>query len=156
MVRKSKGLKYYESVGRRRGAVARVRLYIVGKDRSVVLENKKQEKFHVKTGEILLNYKPYTEVLRREEERARFLQPLRETNSSDRFAICVLVKGGGKSGQVEASVHGLARALSIVDTSEFRPILKKQGFLTRDPRVRERRKVGHGGKARRAKQSPKR
>ncbi len=64
--------------------------------------------------------------------------------------------GGGSKGQLGATVHGIARALSKLDTETLRPPLKKAGLLTRDPRKRERRKVGMGGKARRKRQSPKR
>jgi len=70
--------------------------------------------------------------------------------------ISVNVTGGGVMGQLDAVTHGIARALAKVDKEEFRPVLKKAGLLTRDSRIRERRKVGMGGKARRKKQSPKR
>lgn len=156
MARKTKGLRFYESVGRRRGAVARVRLYLVGKDKTVLIEKDKQEKVRVKAGEILINYKPFAQIITLPQDKARFQFPLTLTNSLDRFAICILVRGGGKNGQLEAAIHGLSRALSTADVTEFRPLLKKEGLLTRDPRIRERRKVGRGGKARRAKQSPKR
>ena len=59
-------------------------------------------------------------------------------------------------GQLDAVVHGIARALSLLDRDAYRAILKTAGLLTRDARAKERRKVGTGGKARRAKQSPKR
>jgi len=68
----------------------------------------------------------------------------------------VKVAGGGNSGQLDAMIQGIARALSAIDTGKFRPILKTSGLLTRDARIRQRRMVGTGGKARRAKQSPKR
>ena len=66
------------------------------------------------------------------------------------------VAGGGLSGQLDAAVLGMARALDKLDPEKFHPILRSKGYLTRDPRTRERRKVGMGGKARRKKQSPKR
>ena len=74
----------------------------------------------------------------------------------NKFAITVIVRGGGKFGQLDAMVLGIARALNQLDRDKFRPALKKQGFLTRDSITRERRIVGMGGKARRRKQSPKR
>ena len=83
------------------------------------------------------------------------MMPLKLTQNEGRFAISILTEGGGKNGQLEAIVHGLARALLLSDQG-YKVVLKKAGLLTRDPRKRERRKVGTGGKARRAKQSPKR
>ena len=77
------------------------------------------------------------------------------TNSLDRFAIVVKVNGGGKEGQLDAVSLGISRAMLKVDDAT-RLVLKKEGLLTRDARVRERRKVGTGGRARRKKQSPKR
>lgn len=84
------------------------------------------------------------------------MEPFRATNTIGKYSLTIKVEGGGKSGQLEAVVHGISRALQLLDKEKFRPILKKKGFLTRDARVRERRKVGTGGKARRKKQSPKR
>ena len=89
-------------------------------------------------------------------EKEYYSMPLKLTNSLDRFAVTVQIFGGGKKGQLDALVHGLSRALELVDKETFRPLLKKEGLLTRDPRKKERRKVGKGGKARKAKQSPKR
>jgi len=73
-----------------------------------------------------------------------------------KYYVTVKVVGGGKNGQLDAVVHGIARAFDKADREKFRPPLKRAGLLTRDARVRERRKVGTGGKARRKKQSPKR
>ena len=73
-----------------------------------------------------------------------------------KYYVTVKVVGGGKKGQLGATVHGIARALAKLDADTLRAPLKKAGLLTRDSRVRERRKVGTGGKARRKKQSPKR
>lgn len=72
-----------------------------------------------------------------------------------KYHFSAKVEGGGKSGQLDAVFHGLSRAL-VKAEPDLKPKLKKEGFLTRDARVRERRKVGTGGKARRKKQSPKR
>jgi small subunit ribosomal protein S9 len=76
--------------------------------------------------------------------------------TEDRFVTTIHVTGGGKSGQLDDIVHGISRALNLMNTEEYRPTLKAKGLLTRDPRTRERRMVGTGGKSRRAKQSPKR
>ncbi len=157
MPRKAKDIQYYESVGRRRESVARVRLYIVGKDKTAMVKGEKEkEKMKVKAGEIMVNGIEYGKKFNSLHERAALLAPLKLTGTADRFAISIHIEGGGRKGQLEASVHGLSRALNSADMDEFRPLLKKNGFLRRDPRIRERRKVGTGGKARRQKQSPKR
>ena len=103
----------------------------------------------------MINDKLSEEYFPADAEKQTLIKPLELADSIDRFAISILIRGGGKSGQLDAVVHGISRALCIVD-EEYRPLLKKEGLLTRDPRVRERRKVGKGGKARRKKQSPKR
>lgn len=151
MAPKTKNIKYYEGTGRRKEAVARVRLYITGKDKTVTLNANK-----IKAGEIYLNQKPIDQSFNRPQEKKKLFFPLRLTNNEERFAISIIVKGGGKNGQLEAIVHGMARALEKVDKEANRPTLKKNHLLTRDDRTRERRKVGTGGKARRQKQSPKR
>lgn len=138
---------YVFAVGRRKEAVARVRLY--RKD-SILWEN-----VEVKKGEVFVNKKPGFVYFGKDAERI-YRQPLIVTNADKRFAVAAMVLGGGKVGQLDAVVLGIARALDKFDKEKYRPILKKRGFLTRDPRVRERRKVGMGGKARRRKQSPKR
>ena len=148
---RKKTLEYYEAVGRRKEATARVRLYIVSRKAGVKVGD-----VYVKKGEIYVNGKPIDEIYPHEWEKNIYLKPLKLTDCVDRFAISIRVEGGGKSGQLGAIVHGLARALEKVDKQAYRPILKKEGLLTRDPRERERRKVGTGGKARRLKQSPKR
>ena len=84
-----------------------------------------------------------------------FEKPLKITNSLGKYGVTAKIEGGGQTGQLDAFVHALSRALSSIDVKN-RQILKKAGLLTRDARVRERRKVGMGGKARRVKQSPKR
>ena len=150
MARK-KTLKYYEAVGRRKEATARVRLYITRGNKPVKVGDQE-----IKKGEIVVNGKPIEKIYPHKWEKNIYLKPLKLTKCEDRFAISVKVKGGGKTGQLDAVVLGLARALEKVDREAYRPVLKKEGLLTRDPRVRERRKVGTGGKARREKQSPKR
>jgi len=151
MAKKSKDIQYYEAVGRRKEAVARVRLYLVGKDKTATINGVK-----VKQGEILVNKKPFSEVFSLPSQKIRCLTPLKITKSDDRFAVSILTRGGGTNGQIDALVLGLARAIEKANREEYRPILKKEGLLARDARIRERRKVGTGGKARRAKQSPKR
>jgi len=151
MPKKTANLKYYESVGRRKEAVARIRMYIVPKNKYVTVEGMK-----MKAGEISVNKKPIAVVFGAVAEKSRYLLPLRSTQSEDRFAIIIHVRGGGKAGQLDAITHGMARAVEKVDKEGYRPSLKKLGLLTRDSRIRERRKVGTGGKARRKKQSPKR
>ena len=77
-------------------------------------------------------------------------------NVINKYKITIKVSGSGKNGQVEAVVHGISRALVALDEEKYRLTLKKRGFLTRDPRAKERRKAGMGGKARRKRQSPRR
>ena len=83
-------------------------------------------------------------------------KPFRMADVMDKYFATVKVRGGGMQSQVEAIAHGIAKALAKIDRDNFRPVLKKSGLLTRDARIRERRKVNTGGKARRVKQSPKR
>ena len=157
MPKKTKNLKYYEAVGRRKEAVARVRLYLVGSDKTTVVDNPSGDgSLKIKQGDIYLNGRPIKDLYISQVDQARYLFPLKQTNNDNRFAISILSRSGGKTGQLEAIIHGLARAIEKVDRDQYRPTLKKLGLLTRDARKRERRKVGTGGKARRAKQSPKR
>ncbi len=143
---------YIESVGKRKEAVARVRLFMVkGKDKVVTIDGVK-----IKQGEIFVNKKPIEQIFASKAHKVQYLAPLKLVNAEGRFAISVIVKGGGSRGQLDALVHGLARALEKSDKENMRPLLKKAGLLTRDARIRERRKVGTGGRARRKKQSPKR
>lgn len=151
MAKKSKDIKYYEATGRRKEAIARVRLYIPGKDKTVTVESAK-----LKQGEVYINKKILSEYFPSLSEQGLVLKPLKLTNNLDRFVISVHVMGGGKNGQLGAIIHGISRAINNIDKDQYRGILKEEGLLTRDPRTRERRKVGRGGKARRRKQSPKR
>ena len=134
----SKKPKYIYAIGRRKKASARVRLY----------PNKK--------GDIQINSKKIEEYFPGKALKTLYIEPLRVCNVIGKYEITIKVKGSGKMGQLGAVIHGLARVLSKLDTEKFRPLLKKRGFLTRDPRAKERRKAGTGGKARRQKQSPKR
>jgi len=140
---------YIFAVGRRREAVARVRLYSQIK-RGVFIGDKE-----VKKGDIFVNSKKIEEYFASSVYKVIYTEPLRATNSIGKYAFTVVVEGGGPMGQLGALVHGVSRALSELDEKN-RGILKKKGFLTRDPRTRQRRKVGMGGKSRREKQSPKR
>lgn len=159
MVRKTKNIQFYEAIGRRKEAVARIRLYLVtNKEKKVVLKHVLigKEALTIKQGEIFVNKKPLAIYFPSLADRARFFIPLKLTNNENRFAISIIATGGGKSGQIEAIIHGLSRAIEKADKDQYRITLKKAGLLTRDPRTRERRHVGTGGKSRRQKQSPKR
>lgn len=151
MVKKLKDIQYYEGIGRRKEAVARVRLHIVTKEKAAVVDGTK-----VSAGVIILNGKPIEKTFAAEFQKKQYLHAFELTNTVDRFAVTIKTEGGGKVGQLEAIVHGISRALCLVDNEVNKPPLKKEKMLTRDPRTRERRMVGTGGKSRRAKQSPKR
>lgn len=151
MPKKTKEIKYYESVGRRKEAVAVVRLYLPNKEKIALVQGNK-----AKQGEIILNKKAIQVSFPALYEKVQYIRPLHLTDSEDRFIVSIKTRGGGHNSQLEAIVHGLARALEKANKEDYRPILKKEGLFTRDPRVRQRRMVGTGGKSRRAKQSPKR
>ncbi|NTU72615.1 30S ribosomal protein S9 [Candidatus Roizmanbacteria bacterium] len=151
MPKKTKDVQYYQGVGRRKEAVAQVRLYIVAKSKPVDVDGKK-----INAGDIVVNGKAINEVFTGEVAAKMYTAPLVLTSNLERFAISILVNGGGMKGQIEAIRHGISRALVVADNEEYRPTLKAKNLLTRDSRTRERRKVGTGGKARRQKQSPKR
>jgi small subunit ribosomal protein S9 len=136
MVRKRK-INYIYAVGRRKKASARIRLF-KGKGESMV------------NGKLIAEYFPGLV------SRDIWSKPFKTVDVSNKYYVTVKVVGGGKNGQLDAVAHGIARALAKENEQEFRKPLKKLGLLTRDSRVRERRKVGTGGKARRKKQSPKR
>lgn len=106
------------------------------------------------TGKIVINGRPLEQYFHRETGRMIVMQPLQLTENTETFDIMVNVCGGGESGQAGAIRHGIARALLNVDP-EFRPALKAAGFLTRDPRMKERKKYGLKA-ARRAPQFSKR
>ncbi len=141
---------YTYAVGRQREAVARVRIYAHVKDGQTWGETPVQK------SQILVNGQPVEKYFPGPVYKALYMKPFIATHSADKYAVTVKVAGGGRSGQLDAMVQGIARALSALDGTKFRPTLKAAGLLTRDARVRERRKVGTGGKARRKKQSPKR
>ena len=106
------------------------------------------------TGKITINKRDIDEYFGLETLKVIVRQPLVATDNADKFDVLVNVRGGGTSGQAGAIRHGIARALCQAD-ADFRPVLKKAGFLTRDPRMKERKKYGLKA-ARRAPQFSKR
>ena len=106
------------------------------------------------TGNITINKRSIDEYFGLETLKVVVRQPLVATETLDKYDVIVTVKGGGYTGQAGAVRHGIARALLEVD-GDFRPVLKKAGFLTRDPRMKERKKYGLNA-ARRAPQFSKR
>ena len=106
------------------------------------------------TGNITINKRSIDEYFGLETLKVTVRQPLTATETLDKFDVLVNVHGGGTTGQAGAIRHGISRALLHAD-AEFRPVLKKAGFLTRDPRMKERKKPGLKG-ARRAPQFSKR
>lgn len=137
------------AVGRRRAAVARVRVY------SKISDNLKFGETQVKKGEIVVNGRSISEYFGGNVAKAIYEQPLKIVSGVNKYAITIRAQGGGLQAQLDASVLGISRALAAMDEVN-KPLLRKKGLLTRDARVRERRKVGMGGKARRKRQSPKR
>ena len=106
------------------------------------------------TGNITINKRNIDEYFGLETLKVIVRQPLVATDNVDKFDVKVTVRGGGTTGQAGAIRHGIARALLTVD-NDIRPVLKKAGYLTRDPRMKERKKYGLKG-ARRAPQFSKR
>ena len=147
---KQKTLSFYQAVGRRKEATARVRFYPVNAGNIEIGDLK------IKKGKMVVNGKSIEEYFPGQIAKAAYLEPFRTTNTVDRFTVSAKIQGSGKSGQLGALIHGIARVLEKVDREKFRPILKKKGFLTRDARVKERRKAGLAQSARAKKQSPKR
>ena len=105
-------------------------------------------------GEIKINKRPIDEYFGLETLKVIVRQPMVATDTADKYDVLVNVHGGGYTGQAGAIRHGISRALLQAD-SEYRPVLKKAGFLTRDPRMKERKKYGLKA-ARRAPQFSKR
>ena len=114
--------KYFYGTGRRKTSVARVRLY-------------------PGSGEILINGKGYLEVFPRGAHQAAVLAPLKAAGSAERYNVQAKVEGGGITGWAGAVSHGIARALTKTDES-LKPALRRQKLLTRDSRMKERKKVG--------------
>ena len=126
---------YFYGTGRRKSSVARVRIY-------------------QGTGKVTINDRDIDDYFGLDTLKTIVRQPLVATENADKFDVLVNVRGGGYTGQAGAVRHGIARALLQADP-EYRPILKKAGFLTRDPRMKERKKYGLKA-ARRAPQFSKR
>ena len=101
------------------------------------------------TGKITINKRDIDEYLGLETLKLIVRQPLVATETADKFDVLVNVRGGGCSGQAGAIRHGISRALLHADV-EYRPVLKKAGFLTRDPRMKERKKYGLKGSSSRS------
>ncbi|MGD2039826.1 MAG: 30S ribosomal protein S9 [Anaerolineae bacterium] len=118
----SDDVRYYEAVGRRKRAVARVRLF-------------------PGDGQVVINEHGLNEYFGRLQDRMDVMAPLQLTDSEGRFNLSVLVKGGGITGQAQAIRHGVARALLVADP-DLRAVLRRAGYLTRDPREKERKKPG--------------
>ncbi len=114
--------RYYYGTGRRKTAIARVRLY-------------------PGTGAIIVNGKPFEQVFPRIGHREAIIQPLRVTSNQERFTVQAKIEGGGSTGWAGALAHGISRALVAADES-LKPELRKHGLLTRDSRAKERKKVG--------------
>ena len=128
--------KYFYGTGRRKSSVARVRVYENG------------------TGAITINGRDINDYFGLDTLKLVVNQPLVTTATVGKFDIVVTVAGGGVSGQAGAIRHGISRALTLLNP-EFRPALKAAGFMTRDPRMKERKKYGLKA-ARRAPQFSKR
>lgn len=126
---------YFYGTGRRKSSVARVR-------------------FYAGSGNVTINGRDIDDYFGLETLKLLVRQPLTLTETADKFDIVCTVAGGGVTGQAGAIRHGLSRALLQYD-AELRPVLKKAGFLTRDPRMKERKKYGLKA-ARRAPQFSKR
>ena len=127
--------KYY-GTGRRKSSVARVYL-VPGTGKVTINKRDMEEYFGLDTLKLIVR------------------QPLVLTETEGKYDVITTVRGGGFTGQAGAIRHGIARALNQADREEFRPALKKAGFLTRDPRMKERKKYGLKA-ARRAPQFSKR
>lgn len=115
--------RYFEAVGRRKTAAARVRMFTKGDK------------------EFIVNGKSYTEYFVNPQDQESAIASMKKMKCLDKFRITVIVKGGGHSAQAEAIRHGTARVL-VEFNENFRKRLRKAGFLTRDPRERERKKFG--------------
>lgn len=131
----SKG--YSQAVGRRKTAVARVRVF-------------------KGNAQMTINGKPISEYFRGPIFQKAYQKPLELTKTLGTYTATVKVEGGGAMAQLGAVIHGLSRALQTADRDAYRPTLKKAGLLTRDPRAKERRKYGLAHAARAKKNSPKR
>ncbi len=114
--------RYHYGTGRRKTAIARVRLY-------------------PGNGNFTVNSKPFEKTYGTDSLKRIVLQPFQATDTVDRYDVVVKVHGGGISGQVDAIKHGISRALLVAD-EDLRSVLRSHGFLTRDSRIKERQKYG--------------
>ncbi len=128
--------KFTQAIGRRKRSVARIRLF---KGKS----------------EFIINGVPISRYFCLPAAETLWLKPFELTKTEGKYHVLARIEGGGKSGQLGAFIHGVSRAL-VKENESFRPILKKERLLRRDPREKERRKPGLAQKARAKKQSPKR
>ena len=131
-----KAERFIEAIGRRKTAIARVRIT------------------PQKTRSFVVNTKPFEQYFQSEQLQKVVVEALDRAHLSQEFAVSVLTRGGGMQGQAEATRHGISRAL-VKFQEDLRAPLKELGFLTRDPRMRERKKFGLK-RARRARQWRKR
>ncbi|MFZ2153490.1 MAG: 30S ribosomal protein S9 [Microgenomates group bacterium] len=129
---------YTYALGRRKSAVATVKLF-AGKSGESQVNGQKAEAYFVGEHNKIISEKPFV-----------------VTSTVGKYYYQAKIVGGGKNGQLDALVLAISRALKKIDEAAYKPLLRAAGFLTVDSRVRERRMVGTGGKARRQKQSPKR
>ena len=127
----SKPDRYFEATGRRKTAVARVRLFTRGEK------------------QFLINGKDYQQYFPLKEDQENSVASMKKMKCLDKFRVTVIVRGGGRHAQSEAVRHGTARVL-VDFNNNFRKRLRKAGYLTRDPRMRERKKFG----LKRARKSP--
>ncbi|OGG18852.1 30S ribosomal protein S9 [Candidatus Gottesmanbacteria bacterium RIFCSPHIGHO2_01_FULL_47_48] len=138
---------YFFGTGRRKTATARARLYLPNEE--VTIAGKKLEK-----GDVYVNGKPIETYFAGPFPKSFYSEIYRTTNTMSRFITTVIVSGSGPTGQLGATALAISRALVQVDP-KFRAILRKKGYMTRDPRMKERKKPGLMG-ARKQKSSPKR
>lgn len=129
-------------VGRRKEAIARVRI-------------NPGQGLASRSEQIIVNGKPIGEYFLGAIFQKRYTKPLEITKITGKYTISAKVEGGGRVSQLDAVIHGISRAIAKIEPT-LRTTLKKEGYLTRDARVKERRKYGHAQKARAMKQSPKR
>jgi small subunit ribosomal protein S9 len=115
----------FRAVGRRKESVARVTL-LPGK------------------GQMMINKRIYEKYFLRETDRIIAAQPLQATNTAAKYDVVANIRGGGLTGQAGALRHGISRALVLAEPA-LKELLRKQGFLTRDPRMKERKKYGQKG-----------
>ncbi len=126
-----------QAIGRRKEAVAKVRLVAGG-------------------GVLTVNGKPINEYFTGVVFQKLYQRPFEVSKTSGKYTGTIKVFGGGTKSQLDAVVHGISRALALAEDKTYRSVIKKEGLLTRDARVKERRKYGLAQKARAKKQSPKR